>query len=229
MKKKIQELVDRAISSTYDGKEFNFENSKEDATNIFSGDFLNSIKKIKFSNTRYQALIKLLKKAIKEFGKTNKLKAALFSKKLKAVIDKYNTRNELNEVEEIIEDVVDNLSEELETIFKDLKEEKNSFEALGISFDEKAFYDILIEVADKYKFKDKIEDEKFIYLAKEIKKFVTNKSKYTDWTHRQDIKDELYSDVAVLLRKNGYPPHQPIDDAYDEIMKQGENFKKYDN
>lgn len=48
MKKKIQELVDRAISSTYDGKEFNFENSKEDATNIFSGDFLNSIKKLSF-------------------------------------------------------------------------------------------------------------------------------------------------------------------------------------
>lgn len=229
MNKKIQELVDRAISSTYDGKEFNFENSDEDATNIFSDEFLNSIKKIKFSNTRYQALIKLLKKAIKEFGKTNKLKAALFSKKLKAVIDKYNTRNELSEAEEIIEDVVDNLSEELESIFRELKEEKNSFEALGISFDEKAFYDILIEVAEKNKFKDKIEDDKFIYLAKEIKKFVSNKSKYTDWTHRQDIKDELYSDVAVLLRKNGYPPHQPIDDAYDEIMKQVENFKKYED
>ena len=229
MNRKVKELVDRAISSTYDGKKFNFENSKEDATNIFSDEFLNSIKKIKFSNTRYQALIKLLKKAIKEFGKTNKLKASVFSKKLQSVIDRYNTRNELGEIEEIIEDVVDNLSEELETIFNELKDEKQSFEKLGISFDEKAFYDILVEVAEKYKFKDKIEEEKFIYLAKEIKKFVVNKSKYTDWTNRQDIKDELYSDVAVLLRKNGYPPAQPIDEAYDEILKQVENFKKYND
>lgn len=28
---------------------------------------------------------------------------------------------------------------------------------------------------------------------------------------------------------NGYPPKKPIDDAYDEIMKQVENFKKYDD
>lgn len=40
------------------------------------------------------------------------------------------------------------------------------------------------------------------------------------------MKDELYTDVAVLLRKNGYPP-TTIDDAYDEIMKQVENYKKY--
>ena len=79
-------------------------------------------------------------------------------------------------------------------------------------------------MAEKYSFKDRIEDDKYIFLAKEIKKLVNNKSKYTDWTNRQDVKDELYTDVAVLLKKNGYPP-ATIDDAYDEIMKQVENYK----
>ena len=37
--------------------------------------------------------------------------------------------------------------------------------------------------------------------------------------------DELYTDVAILLNKNGFPP-QPIDEAYDEIMKQVDNYKK---
>ena len=37
-------------------------------------------------------------------------------------------------------------------------------------------------------------DEKLIELAKEIKKLASNKSKYTDWTNRLDIKDELYTD-----------------------------------
>ena len=32
--------------------------------------------------------------------------------------------------------------------------------------------------------------------------------------------------MAKLLKKNGYPP-RTIDDAYDEIMKQVENYKKF--
>ena len=96
---------------------------------------------------------------------------------------------------------------------------------LGITYDEKAFYDILISVAEKHQFKEQLSEDKYIYLAKEIKKLVANKSKYTDWTNRQDVKDELYTDVAILLNKNGFPP-QPIDEAYDEIMKQVDNYKK---
>lgn len=225
MNKKVSELVNKAISSTYSGKVFNFEEQpSDDVQFLFSDEFLDKLKKIPYPHTRYQALVKLLKKAIKEFGKTNILKASDFSKKLKNVIDRYNSRNEISEVEEIIEDLVDNLSEELERIFNEMKEEQQSYETLGISYDEKAFYDILLAVADKYGFKDKLEDQKYIFLAKEIKKLVSNKSKYTDWTNRQDVKDELYTDVAVLLKKNGYPP-TTIDDTYEEIMKQVENYK----
>lgn len=225
MNKKVSELVNRAISSTYSVKEFNFdEQPTDDVQFLFSDEFINKLKKIPYPNTRYQALVKLLKKAIKEFGKTNMLKATDFSKKLKNVIERYNSRNEVSDVEDIIQDVVDNLSEELEKIFNELKYEQKSFEALNISYEEKAFYDILLSVAEKYSFKDKIEDDKYIFLAKQIKKLVSNKSKYTDWTNRQDVKDELYTDVAVLLKKNGYPP-TTIDDTYDEIMKQVENYK----
>ena len=227
MNRKVSELVNRAISSTYDGKEFDF-TDKDDVTDLFSDEFLDRIENIKLPFTKYQALIKLLKKAIKEFGHTNILKATLFSEKLKKIIDKYNSRNEIELVHGVVEDVMEGLSDELQKLFKELQEEKKSFEALGITYDEKAFYDILVAVAEKYGFKEKISDEKFIELAKEIKKLVSNKSKYTDWTNRQDIRDELYSDVAKKLYAHGFPP-QPIDDAYDEIMKQVENFKKFND
>lgn len=228
MNQRVAELVNRAISSTYSGKVFNFdEQPTDDVQMLFSDEFIDKLKRIPYPNTKYQALVKLLKRAIKEFGKTNRLKAIEFSKKLKNVIDRYNSRNVISDVEDIITDVVDGLSEELEKIFTDLKTEKQSFEELNITYEEKAFYDILISVADKHGFRDKIPDDKFIFLAKEIQKMVSNKSKYTDWTNRQDVKDELYTDVAVLLKKNGYPP-RTIDDAYDEIMKQVENYKQYD-
>lgn len=230
MNKKISQLVNRAISSTYNGEPFDFTNS-DDVTDLFSDEFLEKIENIKMPFTKYQALIKLLKKAIKEFGHTNILKATLFSEKLKKIIDKYNARNEIELVHDVVEDVMEGLSEELQKLFKELQDEKRSFEAMGITYDEKAFYDILVAVAEKYNFKDKISDEKFVELAKEIKKLVSNKSKYTDWTNRQDIRDELYADVAKKLHANGFPPppEPPIDDAYDEIMKQVENFKKYNN
>ncbi|MBO4695634.1 MAG: DUF3387 domain-containing protein, partial [Clostridia bacterium] len=224
MNKKISKLVDQAILSTYQGEAFDFSN-KDNVTDLFSDEFLNKIKSIPYTNTKFQALVKLLKKAIGEFGKTNRLKSTIFSEKLKKVIDKYNARDEIEGVFEIIDEFVDDLSKELEELFKSLQEEKQSFERLGITYDEKAFYDILIAVGEKYGFREQIADDKFIFLAKEIKKIVSNKSKYTDWTNRQDIKDELYADVAVLLKRNGYPP-KPIDETYDEIMKQVENFKK---
>lgn len=227
MNRKVAELVNKAISSTYDGKDFNFdEQPSDDVQILFSDEFLSKLKKIPYPNTKYHALLKLLKRAIKEFGKTNILKATEYSKKLQRVIERYNTRNEISEVEEIIDDFVDNLSEELEKIHQELKKEKQSFEDMGITYDEKAFYDILEAIAEKYSFKDSFTDEQYIHIAKEIRKLVNNKSKYTDWTNRQDVKDELYTDVAVLLKKNGYPP-RTIDDTYDEIMKQIENYKAH--
>ena len=229
MNQKIKQLVDRAISSVYDGKDFDFANNKkDDVQNIFSDEFIEKLKQIKYPNTRYQALIKLLKKAISNYSKTNILKASVFSKRLKQVIEKYNTRNEIDEGEEIIDDFVNDLSKEVENIYRDLKKEEQSFKNMDITFDEKAFYDILVEVAKRHNFYEKINEEKYIYLAKEIKKLVSNKSKYTDWTNRQDVKDELQFDVRVLLNKNGYPP-EPSTEAYDEIMKQVENFKKFDD
>jgi len=67
-----------------------------------------------------------------------------------------------------------------------------------------------------------------LFILKKDLKFVSNKSEYTNWTHGQGIKNELYSDKAVLLRKSVYLPHQPTDDAYDEIIKQIDSFNKYD-
>ena len=96
---------------------------------------------------------------------------------------------------------------------------------MDITYEEKAFYDILVAVAEKYGFKDQSAEDTYIFLAKEIQKLVGNKSKYTDWTNRQDVKDELYADVAKLLKKYGYPP-RTIDDAYDEIMKQVDNYNE---
>ena len=44
---------------------------------------------------------------------------------------------------EVVNDFVNDLSEELINIMKDLENDKSSFDKMGITFEEKAFYDIL--------------------------------------------------------------------------------------
>lgn len=55
---------------------------------------------------------------------------------------------------------------------------------------------------------------------------VDDKTRYTDWNNRTDIKAELKADLVVLLASNGYPPITH-DEVYKEIFEQAENFKKH--
>lgn len=51
---------------------------------------------------------------------------------------------------------------------------------MGIDFEEKVFYDIFKVLAYKYDFE--YFEDKFIYLAKEVKIVVEDKVKYIDWS-----------------------------------------------
>lgn len=105
-----------------------------------------------------------------------------------------------------------------------MKEERNSFKNVGIDYEEKAFFDILLAVSKKYEFE--YPKDKMIALSKEIRAVVDDKAKYTDWSTREDIKANLQVDLIILLDKYGYPP-VTIDDVYKEVLEQAENFKKY--
>ena len=119
---------------------------------------------------------------------------------------------------------MDDVAQQFADLFKDLQNERNSFNNIGIDFEEKAFYDILKAIAEKYKFE--YSDEKLIHLSQQIKKIVDDKASYTDWSHREDIKSELRVDLIITLAENGYPP-VPQDELFKELFEQAENFKKY--
>ena len=116
------------------------------------------------------------------------------------------------------------LPEQFVSLFEELRKERNSFMELGIDFEEKAFYDILKAIAEKHKFE--YPHEKLIELSKAIKRIIDDKTKYTDWSHRDDIKAELKVDLILVLAEHGYPP-VPKDEVFKEIFEQTENFKKY--
>ena len=223
MNAKVREMIKEALKS--DGVEeiFKLGNDSEKEIDIFDEAYLKKIEKIKLPNTKIKLLQQLLSKAIGELKKTNKTKGINFSKKFKALVEKYNERKEQDVLNSI---VLEDFTDEILDLYHNLKNEKDSFLDMGIDFEEKAFYDILKELAHKYDF-DYPED-KLIFLAKEVKKAVDDKAKYTDWNHRTDIKAELKAHLIILLAENDYPPIDR-DEIYKEIFEQAENFKKYNS
>ncbi len=221
MNARVQEMIKEALKS--DGVEEIFKLGKEqgEEINIFDDDYLAKIEKIKLPNTKIKLLQQLLTKAIDDYKKVNKVKGVDFSKKFKALVDQYNERKEQDVLHS---EVLEGFSDEIIDLIHNLKKEMESFNDMGIDFEEKSFYDILKGLAHKYDFE--YPEEKLIYLSKEVKKAVDDKAKYTDWSQRADIKAELKVDLIILLAENGYPPVDR-DEVYKEIFEQAENFKKY--
>lgn len=216
----VEKMVADAIQCT--GVENIIDSDK--SLDLFGDEALEELEKVELPITKYNTLVLLLEKAIREYGLTNKIKAVEFSERLKRVVEEYNDRDNLAFVNEVTEDFVNDLSEELIKIMKDLEKDKKSFEDMGISYEEKAFYDILVNIRDKHNFP--YEDKKCIILAQKIRELVDDKAQYTDWSNRADIKAQLNYDIVILLSKNGYPP-QWNEEVFEKVMEQTENYKKY--
>ena len=221
MNAKVRKMIAEALQS--DGVEEIFKLGEDGATeiDIFGGDYLAKIEKIKLPNTKIKLLQQLLKKAITDFKKVNKVKGVDFSEQFQALVKKYNEREEK---EVLRSEVLEGFSDEMIDLIHALQKEKDSFGELGIDLEEKSFYDILQSLAVKYDFE--YPEDKLITLSKAVKKVVDDKAKYTDWSRRDDIKAELKVDLIILLAEHGYPPVDR-DEVYKEIFEQAENFKKY--
>ena len=219
MNARVRKMVEEAIQS--DGIEELFETGKHIDTDIFSDEYVAKVMNIPLPNTKVKILERLLSQAIDEFKKVNKIKGIEFSKRLQRVVDNYNNRRK---DEAYANAVLDDVAEQLSKLLTELRDEKNSFEGMGIDYEEKAFYDILKAVAEKFEFE--YPENKLISLAKQVKLIVDDKSQYTDWAQRDDIKAELKVDLILVLAENDYPP-VPRDDVFQQIFEQAENFRKY--
>lgn len=187
---------------------------------VLSEQYLERLKRIPYNNTKIKLIEKLLRQVIDNFKSVNKMKGIDFSKRLDDIVRKYNDRSDNSTIaSEVIDDVIN----QMESLLHEVNSEKDLAAQLGISFEEKAFYDILKSVRDKYEFT--YEDEKLISLAQQIKLIIDDKSKYVDWATRTDRRAELKMDIVIVLAKNKYPPFTK-DEVFKEILEQAENFKK---
>ena len=194
---------------------------------IFSDEYIERINRIPMVNTKIKLLQQLLKRAIEDYKRINKIKGVDFTERMNAIVEIYNSRRK---DKAFAHEVLDDVAEQLTRLLEDLGKDKKSFEELNISFEEKAFFDILEIIAKRYGFYDeyveKYGSDRLLDLAKDIKVIVDDKAKYAAWSARDDIKAELKVNIILKLAEYNYPP-VTLDDVYKEVLEQAENFRKY--
>ena len=221
----VQKMLEDAIKSEGVEEVFSIKTDVDaEAVDLFSEDYLTRISRIKLPNTKVKILAQLLKKKVSEFKRVNKIKAKTFEERLQAILDDYNNRMT---DEAYVKDILDDVSAQLLDLLNNLREEEESFSAMGIDYEEKAFFDILVAVAEKFNFE--FPESENIELAKEIRAALRDKEKYSDWANSSQIKALMQADIIMILAKHGYPPTPPeiYEKVYSDILEQAENFKKY--
>lgn len=211
-----------------------------ESEDIFSSEYFEKLVDVKMPATKLELLIKILRKQIKDYNMTNQVEAKKFQEMLEKTIEMYHERRKHLTVEEAgitqehaSEEIINAATTQALNILDLLNESRESFRKVGLTFEEKAFYDILVSLRNQYNFEygqDKdvggiIVNDKCKNLAKKIKEIIDTKSSFADWINNNNIKADLKFDIKVCLIKNGYPP-QYSPEVFTKVMDQVENFEK---
>ena len=237
MNRTVAKMVEEALK--YNQVESVLESGEEE--DLFSPEYFEKLSDVKMPATKLELLVKMLRKQIKEYGKVNQLASKTFQEMLEKTIEEYNERRkhldaeEAGEAqEEASENIIKIATEQALNILKQMNENRESFRKIGLTFEEKAFYDILIALRNQYNFEygtDKeiegvIVNDKCKALAKKVKEIIDIKSSFTDWLNNQNVRNDLKFEIKMCLVKNGYPP-QYSPEVFNKVMEQVENFKEY--
>ncbi|TXJ50067.1 type I restriction endonuclease subunit R [Brachyspira aalborgi] len=207
----ISEMLKNSVRSEGIINIFNEREIKE--VSVFDYEYLKSIASMKHKNLSLELLHKLLADKIKGHLRVNIVQSELFSKRMKDIMNGYKNRMITNA--EVIEELL-KMGEDLINL------EKES-DILGLSAEEKAFYDAILKPPSIKKF---YTDETLKQIAVELTDIV-RKSKTIDWERKESTRAKMRLAVKKLLRKYKYPPENQ-EEALDIVIRQAENIE-YNN
>ena len=215
--------------------------SSGEEEDIFSPEYFEKLSDVKMPATKLELLVKMLRRQIKEYGKVNQVAAKTFQEMLEKTIEEYHERRkslsaeEAGETQEAAsESIIKVATKQALDILRQMKADRESFRKIGLTFEEKVFYDILISLRDQYNFeygKDEekggiLINEKCKSLAKKVKEIIDTKSSFADWLNNQNVRNQLKLEIKICLVKNGYPP-QYSPEVFSKVMEQVENFEEH--
>ncbi len=177
--------------------------------NMLSTQMMQRLASMENKNIAAEVLKKALKQYIEEVAKTNYVKSQKFSEQFKKIVDVYNNRTMVTDIEKIIEDMI-KLKQEVD------KELIRSSE-FGLSQEESAFFDAL---GDDPEVRKLMKDETLVQIAKELVDVVNN-NMTVDWDIKRSAKAHMRMEIKRLLIKYNYPPNKS-QTAVETVIKQAE-------
>lgn len=236
MNRNVARMVEEALK--YNQVESILDNGEEE--DIFSPEYFEKLSDVKMPATKLEILVKMMKKQIREYSAVNQLAARTYEQMLEATIREYHERRqhlaaeEAGEAQEQASDeIIKAAYDHALEVLRQMKESRESFRQIGLTFEEKAFYDILLALRDQYNFEygtdqnanGVVVNGKCKALAKEVKKIIDEYSSFADWLNNQNVRDQLKLKIKICLVKNGYPPkYSP--EVFRKVMEQVENFEE---
>ncbi len=174
---------------------------------ILSDEFLADVRRMRERNLAVELLERLLKDGIKARFKTNVVKAAKYSELLQESLKRY--RNRAIETAQVIEELI--------AMAKQFHEEAIKGAELGLSPEERAFYDALSENESAVR---TLGDETLKKIAVELTTKLRS-SVTVDWAVRASVRASLRVMVKTLLKRYKYPPDRQ-EEATETVLRQAE-------
>ena len=188
--------------------------SRGNSLELLSDAMLSKLRGLKDKNIAAEILSRAIKTTISDIGKINLTLQEKFSTKFNKLVDAYNERTDLADIEKVIEELI-----KLKYEIQDELDKGNEYD---LSLEEKAFFDAL---GSDPEIKSLMEDETLVQIAKELVDII-NENLTLDAFKREDARARIRVNIRRLLIKYNYPPIKR-ESAVEKVIKQAE--LKYQN
>lgn len=176
---------------------------------ILSDEFLDSLAHKDKPNLQLGLLRRILNDRIQTVSRSNLVQSRKFSEQLEEAINRYTNRS-LTTAEIIAE---------LVKLAKEMRDQANRHEQLGLTEAEAAFYDAIVQNEAAAL---ELGDDKLKKISVDLVWSVRN-SATIDWNYKDSVKAGMRSKVRRLLAINGYPPDLE-ERAIELVLEQAELF-----
>lgn len=207
----IGQLVNEAVGADEVVDIYKLAGIETPELSILSDEFLDSLADKDKPNLQMGLLRRLLNDQIRSVQRTNLVQSRKFSELLEEAINRYTNRS-LTTAEIIAE---------LVKLAKEMRDQSKRHEVLGLSVDEAAFYDAIVQNDAAVL---QMGDETLKKMAAELVQSI-RQSATIDWNLKESVRATMRAKVRRLLAKYDYPPDLEAK-AVELVLEQAELFAR---
>ncbi|QHE59922.1 HsdR family type I site-specific deoxyribonuclease [Rossellomorea vietnamensis] len=210
---RISKLLENAILE--DGVMVLTEATTNESFDLLNEENISKLRAIPQKNIATTILMRVMKEKLQNVKKKNMIVSKSFSDRFEKIIEKYHNRNDHLDVYEVFEELL-KFKEELEDAI-------NEGTQLGLSYEEKAFFDVLGSDPD---IKSLLQNEILHNIAKDLAKTVKDHRSH-DWDKKESAQARMRLYIKKVLRKWDYPPNKEpkaVEDVLEQAKLQAANM-----